>query len=150
MSYYDDEENYSARGIDYDLAGCLEYNSQDNFDLDDIKKVLAVVEGANDESDWHWILELDSGEYYYLRGGCDYTGWDCQSWASSVKINGMADLQKIIKDGLLPVTEENSPYKAGLGHMLQILSGTFGENDIDVLESLARQLADSKDLTWRE
>src|SRR6185503_6561645 len=64
------------KGIDYDLEGCLEYNPQ-SFIVDDIKKVLAVIEGENDGSDWHWVLLLNDNRYIYLRGGCDYTGWDC-------------------------------------------------------------------------
>lgn len=82
MSYYDNDKEYAARGIDYDLGACLEYNPQDGFGLDDIKQVLAVYEGENEERDWRWVLELNDGRFVYLQGGCDYTGWDCQSWAS--------------------------------------------------------------------
>jgi hypothetical protein len=62
-------------GIDYDLDACLEYNPQD-FQLEDITEVFAIVEGEADEFDWHWLLGLDNGTFAYLTGGCDYTGWD--------------------------------------------------------------------------
>ena len=70
-------------GIDCDLKWCLDYNPQD-FTVDDIETVLAVWEGQNDGDDWRWIIRHKDGRYIYQRGGCDYTGWDCQSWATSV------------------------------------------------------------------
>lgn len=88
MSYYDDAEEYKARGMDYDLVACLEYNPQ-RFGPQDIQQVLAVIEGENDGANWHWVLQLkpesavDGKWFAYLTGGCDYTGWDCQSSASS-------------------------------------------------------------------
>jgi hypothetical protein len=92
LNYYDDPEGYQARGIDYDLVACLEYNPQD-FKVEDIEKVLAVIEGEYDGADWHWLLQVKRGrpdrpyfETYYLTGGCDYTGWDCQSGATSFEI----------------------------------------------------------------
>ena len=75
MEYYDDQEKYRARGIDYDLSACLEYNSQP-FSVDEIQQVVAVWEGQRDESDWRWVLKLGRGKYTFLQGGCDYTGWD--------------------------------------------------------------------------
>lgn len=70
-------------GIDYDLSACLEYNPQDGFTVEDIAEVLAVWEGENDGDDWRWILRLQDHRFVFLRGGCDYTGWDCQSYAVS-------------------------------------------------------------------
>lgn len=69
--------------LDYNLSACLNYNPQDNITDEDIAEVLAVYEGENDERDWRWIVRLTSGNWAYIRGGCDYTGWDCQSWATS-------------------------------------------------------------------
>ena len=60
----------------YDIRACLEYNPQKGFDVEDIDKVLAVVEGERDGKDWHWIFSLHDKRYVYLVGGCDYTGWD--------------------------------------------------------------------------
>lgn len=76
MSYYDELEKYQKRGIDSDLVACLEYNPQTSFTLEDIKQVLAVVEGERDERSWHWLLKLNDRRVVYLEGSCDYTGWD--------------------------------------------------------------------------
>jgi hypothetical protein len=85
------------RGVDYDLNACLHYNPQPNFELVEIVKVLAVVEGKRDDEDWRWILQLTDGyrgnhRYVYLRGGCDFTGWDCKSWAYSIVFGNLLDL----------------------------------------------------------
>ena len=60
-----------------DLLAACEYNSLDSSDLVD---VLLEITGENDEADWHWIVTTTSG-FAYISGGCDYTGWDCQSGA---------------------------------------------------------------------
>ncbi len=65
----------ASRGIDYDLEACLQYNNP-GITVDDIRQVLAVVEGERDGPAWHWVLWLNNGRYGYLRGSCDYTGWD--------------------------------------------------------------------------
>lgn len=41
----------------------------------EIVEVLAHIDGQNDGPNWHWIVMLDSGQFAYLTGGCDYTGW---------------------------------------------------------------------------
>lgn len=68
--------------IDWDLASCMDYNDVD-FEKKDIAEVLAVVEGERDGADWHWIVSLKDNRYAYIIGGCNYTGWDCQSWATA-------------------------------------------------------------------
>lgn len=49
------------------------------FDLGQVKRLVALFEGENDGPNWRWLLELNDGRYASLLGGCDYTGWDCQS-----------------------------------------------------------------------
>ena len=82
-NFYSNQKEYEERGIDYDLHACLKYNSQKEFSVDDIKKVWAVWEGENDGDDWRWVLQLKNDRFVFLQGGCDYTGWDCVSWAES-------------------------------------------------------------------
>lgn len=41
--------------------------------------MLAFINGENDGANWHWLVRTEDGKYAYLTGGCDYTGWDCQS-----------------------------------------------------------------------
>lgn len=46
---------------------------------DDIAEVLASVNGENDGPDWLGLFRLFDGRYLIASGGCDYTGWDCQT-----------------------------------------------------------------------
>lgn len=83
MNFFDlTEDQRREMCLDYDLACALKYNPQ-SFNLLDIKRLLAVVEGERDGPKWHWIIKLRDGRVAYMSGGCDYTGWDCQSNASS-------------------------------------------------------------------
>ena len=36
-------------------------------------------QGENDESEWIWLVTMQDGTKWKATGGCDYTGWDCQS-----------------------------------------------------------------------
>lgn len=71
------------RLADSDLRYALSYNPQDGFTTNDIKHVHAAVYGENDGADWYWIAEMNDGRIFLISGGCDYTGWDCQSSAHS-------------------------------------------------------------------
>jgi hypothetical protein len=135
--------------IDYDLCACLEYNVQPGFNADDIEKVLAVWEGQNDGDDWRWVLQLKDGRFVFLQGGCDYTGWDCQSWATSVFAETPEDAAKFAL-GDFETVEGQFPTNAGLGHMLNILSGSYANNFNEVYQSLLVQLTEGKTKTWRE
>lgn len=53
--------------------------------LKEIESIVAEVAGANDEDEWYWILKMKSGLFCWASGGCDYTGWDCQSHADISK-----------------------------------------------------------------
>ncbi len=117
-----------ASEIDYDLEACLQYNPQ-SFTIEDVNKVLAIIEGENDGPDWHWILLLNDGRYIYLRGGCDYTGWDCQSSAAHV------------------VLEPDMPLHKAVIELKQY------EDDSELLKfttELQRQIEQGKSETWRE
>lgn len=76
---YDYED--SAKRIDYDLSSNYSYNLKGNvgFRIEDIAYVLAEVMGENDGPDYHWLVAMNDHTYAYVSGGCDYTGWDCQS-----------------------------------------------------------------------
>lgn len=148
MNYYDiPESDRDAKGLDYDLCACLEYNPQ-SFTAEDIAHVLAVWEGENDGDDWRWVIALNDGRFAFLQGGCDYTGWDCQSWATSVFDDTP---EAAAKRALGDVSVEDShPSDAGMGHMLNILSGNYMENAQEVYKSLMDQLSSEKVKTWRE
>jgi hypothetical protein len=64
-----------AAKIDGDLISAVEHNGQ-AWKLEDVRLVLAVIEGENDGASWHWIIAMKNGQALYVTGGCDYTGWD--------------------------------------------------------------------------
>lgn len=38
-------------------------------------------EGEHDGGPWLWALTFDLCGRWLVEAGCDFTGWDCQSWA---------------------------------------------------------------------
>lgn len=116
------------RGIDPDLESCLNYNPQPGFDLEWIDAVLAVWEGQNEGDYWRWVLRLMNGLHVFLVGGCDYTGWDCESWANSYHA---------------PTAESAAAYALTEG-----LSGYAYPDDVH--KSLLDQIAQGKRQTWAE
>lgn len=76
-------EDFQLRGIDRDLESCLAYNPQNGFIIEDIKAVLAVIEGEKEGKAWHWVCALKDRRFVYLTGESDYSGWDCVSSATS-------------------------------------------------------------------
>lgn len=59
--------------------------------LDNIQSIVAEVCGENDGCDWYWLLLMKGGAFKFAQGGCDYTGWDCQSSASISDSYGSAE-----------------------------------------------------------
>lgn len=113
--------------IDYDLRACLR-NNDIGITQFDIAEVVAIWEGQNDGDDWRWIVKLAGGGYAYIRGGCDYTGWDCQSFAWMSR-------------------QDNAEACVGVDP-----SGDYDWQDKDpdaVIQSLTRQVRNGVDQTWR-
>lgn len=142
------DDGLSQRGIDYDICACLEYNGQE-YDVPDIEKVLAVHEGERDGDDWRWVLLLKDGRYAFLMGGCDYTGWDCQSWATTAFADTPEGAARFALGDNISLTG-NTPADAGFGHLLNLMGGTYTDNFASVYEELMAQLRAGKDQTWRE
>ena len=134
--------------LDYDLEGCLQYNPQEGITPETIAAVVAVWEGENDGDDWRWVLAMNDGRFAFVQGGCDYTGWDCQSWATSVFAATVDDAAKYALGDDTPAGTLLEPQ--GLGHMISMMNGDYMSNANEVYESLARQIAEGKDTTWRE
>ena len=67
-------DQHELASKDADLAAAMEYNGVTL--PSPIAAILATITGANDHADWHWIVRLEGGDYAYITGGCDYTGWD--------------------------------------------------------------------------
>lgn len=94
------EQENRIRKPDGDLEAYLNYNG-DIYSLEDIANIHAEVTGHNDEDNWYWIIELKDGRFVLTSAGCDYTGWDCQSWGSSEIASTADDAAK-----LAPLNEE--------------------------------------------
>lgn len=151
------QETMKNAGVDYSLSGCLEYNSQP-FELTDIEKVLSVWEGENDGDDWRWILKLtkkasekfEGNRFVFLQGGCDYTGWDCQSWGKSEFAKTALKAAEISNTAPKNATYQEAVIGMGMGRMISALSGEYMNNTNQVYDSLISQLKKSKKKTWRE
>ena len=65
----------------FDLCHCINHNIEELLyaNFSDVK---CLQVGANDQNDWAWKVTLASGRIIVILGGCDYTGWDCQSWGN--------------------------------------------------------------------
>lgn len=91
----EEEARLEAAGVDYDVEAALRENPQDGYTVIDIKKVWAAVNDSadNDYPDYAWVIEFvkpvgPNGETFaLLEGSHDYTGWDCQSGASTAFAN---------------------------------------------------------------
>src|SRR3990167_997386 len=71
------ENQLYTKHDDYELEYALDVHGY--FAIEDIDTILAAVHGENNEFEWYWIILLKDGTIGLLQGGCDYTGWDCQS-----------------------------------------------------------------------
>jgi len=77
IQFDNSKEAYDSDDIKYAFI----YNGLSDR-LDDVETIVAEVCGANDEDNWYWILKMKNGTFSFAEGGCDYTGWDCQSHAT--------------------------------------------------------------------
>ena len=80
--WYSNEPIWEAA---YDFGACLAHNAGP-FAHDDVKQVRTITVGEHDGADWEWLVALHDGRRFYAIGGCDYTGWDCQSGAQYTEI----------------------------------------------------------------
>lgn len=66
---------------DDDLKSAFHYHiSSPSFS--EVESILAQIPGEADGADWNWIVGLKGNKYGLATGGCDYTGWYCQSSAT--------------------------------------------------------------------
>lgn len=98
--YYDHQDECVERRIDYDLSAACDHNDASPFRLEDVAYVLAYIQGENDGPAYHWIVAMKDHTYAYVTGGCDYTGWDCQSYVS-------ADITITLKEALAKAEESD-------------------------------------------
>jgi hypothetical protein len=120
MSYYYDN-TAEERRIDSDLSCNCEYNlSGDTFQLDEVAYVLASVMGENDGPQYFWLCAMKDHTYAVVDGGCDYTGWDCQS-------SGQAEIYPTLKLAIAALPELDEEYHGGRKIRESVLRQLTGE-----------------------
>ena len=60
----------------------------------DVAEIFAMEVGENDGPDWIIYGRLKDGRYFSARGGCDYTGWDCQASNSGHVAASREDIER--------------------------------------------------------
>lgn len=75
------------------------------FTREDVDEIFQMEDGENDGPDWIIYGRLKDGRFFSARGGCDYTGWDCQASNSG---DVAATLEDIVRFGL--TTEERNRF----------------------------------------
>jgi hypothetical protein len=71
-----------------DFGSCIAHN--DIGPLTETNNVVGLVceqVGERDGENWIWLVTLEDGTHWRLEGGCDYTGWDCQSNGTWTALN---------------------------------------------------------------
>ena len=66
----------------YNFCAAIAENSHPYVDMDlpNIPGLLMLQQGEKDEQSWVWEVAFANGDVWTVTGGCDYTGWDCQSY----------------------------------------------------------------------
>lgn len=73
------EKRFPGQGTS-DFGSAITYNDRGPFTtVDAVTDFVMEEEGANESADWVWRISFTDGTTWLAEGGCDYTGWDCQS-----------------------------------------------------------------------
>lgn len=67
------------------------------FDRADVKQIIALENGENDEEDWIALFELHDGRFAYLQAGCCTTGWEAYGGGFA---HVAGDLDRLIRFGM--------------------------------------------------
>ncbi len=62
-----------------------------------IREFLWVHEGENDSEPWLAVGILENGTYFFYKGECDYTGFDCQG---DMQLYGATSLKTLIDEAM--------------------------------------------------
>ncbi len=65
--------------VPLDPDTCRGEASNARFGREDVVIIRGQSEGENDGATWIVWGQLKDGRWFVARGGCDYTGWDCQA-----------------------------------------------------------------------
>lgn len=64
------------------------------FGREDVSEIIQIEDGENDGASWICYGRLKDGRYFAARGGCDYTGWDCQASNSGDVAASLGDIKR--------------------------------------------------------
>ena len=89
LLFENDKYEYSHQDVKDEMRYAIECNPhpQVNDFNSTVDKIIACIPGANDEENWYWLVTDKTGDIWYISGGCDYTGWDCQSHLNYIKVD---------------------------------------------------------------
>lgn len=70
------------------------------FKQEDIAEPIAAVVERGDyaEMSVYAVVRLNDGQYGYIEGSCDTTGWDCRSGCSGAVAVSLEELYRLIGD----------------------------------------------------
>ena len=68
--------------------------SIETFGRADVAEIFKMVDGENDGPEWVVYGRLRDGRFFVARGGCDYTGWDCQASNSGDVANTRSEIER--------------------------------------------------------
>ncbi len=94
FGYAGDASAYAGydRPIPADPAGNRETHDLTPFSRDDVRIILWIEEGENDEESWIIAGVLHDERGFTLQAGCDYTGWDCQAGGTARICNSLEEM----------------------------------------------------------
>lgn len=64
------------------------------FSREDVETIFGLSEGENDGPPWVVYGQLKDKRFFVARGGCDYTGWDCQAGNSGDVASSLENIQR--------------------------------------------------------
>jgi len=70
------------------------HGCSDTFGREDVAHISKMEDGDHDGPDWVVYGQLRDGRWFVARGGCDYTGWDCQAGNSGDVAGTKADIER--------------------------------------------------------
>lgn len=111
FSFASGQAQGSCYGMERPEWAVAEMDKPEPFNRQDVAEIFGIAEGENDGPDWLVVGRLNSGLFFFLTAGCDYTGWDCQSGGRSYVARKREDLDLVTtieekqRLGLVPVED---------------------------------------------
>lgn len=104
--------------IDEALKACIEFGEVP-FGVENVKRVLATIEGDPEGRDWQWVVRLRDGRTFYLRGR--YDDDELEVWAGAVELPTRTALARAVCQlrGYFDTDEACEGYTAMLSEQME-------------------------------